>query len=89
MRSPDPCCSAGSTFQATGIAQPLRTTLIAKIVQRSPSVVASITSSNCAVSLLHKRNTHPSKGAKQVVTSSSRRFFPLFCFASRYHSRKR
>src|SRR6266568_2010477 len=39
----DPGCSAGSTFQATGIAHPLRTTLIAKIVQRLPSDVASIT----------------------------------------------
>src|SRR5205807_9586144 len=33
----EPGCSAGSTFQATGIAHPLRTTLIAKIVQRLPS----------------------------------------------------
>ena len=40
----DPGCSAGSTFQATGIAHPLRTTLIAKIVQRLPSDVASSTS---------------------------------------------
>ena len=35
---------AGITFQATGIAQLLKTTLIAKIVQRLPSEVASITS---------------------------------------------
>src|SRR6266704_1546302 len=42
----EPACSAGSTFQATGIAQPLMTTLIAKIVQRLPSEVASITSGN-------------------------------------------
>ena len=85
----EPACSAGSTFHATGIAHPLRTTLITRIVQRLPSDVASITSGNCRFSLLHKRNTHPSKGAKQRDTSNSRRFFPLFCPASRYHSRKR
>src|SRR5216684_5126485 len=75
----DPGCSAGITFQATGIAHPLMTTLMAKIVHRLPSDVASITSGNCRFSLLHKRNTQPSKGAKHVDTSSSRRFFPLFC----------
>ncbi len=75
----DPACPAGITFQATGIAHPLRTTLIAKIVHRLPSDVASITSGKRRFSLCHKRNTHPSKGAKHVDTSSSRRFFPLFC----------
>src|SRR5438067_13598992 len=40
----EPACSAGITFQATGIAQLLKTTLIAKIVHRLPSEVASITS---------------------------------------------
>src|SRR5947209_15934256 len=85
----EPFCSAGITFQATGIAHPLRTTLTTKIVHRLPSDVASITSGNCRFSLFHKRNTHPSKGAKHVDTSRSRRFFPLFCPASRYHSRKR
>src|SRR5947209_17860857 len=85
----EPSCSAAITIHATGIAQPLMTTLTAKIVHRLPSEVASITSGRCRFSLFHKRNTHPSKGAKHVDTSSSRRFFPLFCPASRYHSRKR
>src|SRR2546426_9358683 len=39
----EPGCSAGITFQATGIAQPLMTQLPAKIVHRLPSDVASIT----------------------------------------------
>src|SRR6266851_2190500 len=42
----DPSWCAGSTFQATGIAQPLRTTLTAKMVHRLPSDVASSTSGN-------------------------------------------
>src|SRR2546427_257065 len=37
----DPFCSARKTFHATGMAQPLTTTLIARIVHRLPSVVAS------------------------------------------------
>src|SRR2546425_8370667 len=34
----EPACSAGSTFQATGMAQLLMTRLLAKIVQRLPKI---------------------------------------------------
>src|SRR6266705_1744789 len=44
QRAYNPRSASTSTFQATGIAHPLRTTLIAKIVQRLPSDVASSTS---------------------------------------------
>jgi hypothetical protein len=72
-----------------GLAQLRITTLIDKIVQRSPSVVASSTRTICRFPCPHRRTIHRNKGAKHVVTSRSRRFFPLLCFASRYHSRKR
>src|SRR5437660_11245426 len=42
----EPFCCAAITFQATVMAQPLMTTLTAKIVHRFPSDVASITSGN-------------------------------------------
>src|SRR6266699_4769288 len=54
----DPSCSPGKTFHATGIAQLLTTRLLARIVHRFPSVVASRTSATCRCSLFHKRNTH-------------------------------
>src|SRR6266566_1709358 len=77
------------TFHAPGIAHLHTTTLMDKIVQSSPNVVASKTSTSCRFPFPHRRTIHCNKGAKHEVTSSSRRFFPLLCFASRYHSRKR
>ena len=85
----EPSFSPFKTFHATGIAQPLTTTLMTRIVQRFRSVVASRTRATCLVSLFHNRTTYRNRGAKQLLTSRSRRLSPLFCSLSRYHSRKR
>jgi hypothetical protein len=63
------------------MAQLRTTTLIDKIVQRSPKMVASSTSTICWLPFSHRHTIHRNKGAKHEVTSNSRRFFPLLCFA--------
>ena len=77
----EPFSCPPKTFHATGIAHLHTTTLMDKIVQRSPNVVASKTSTSCRFPFPHRRTIHCNKGAKHEVTSSSRRFFPLLCFA--------
>jgi hypothetical protein len=71
------------------MAQLRMTTLIERTVQRSPSVVASSTSTSCRFPGSHSLTIHRNTGPKQEATSRSRRLVPLVWGASRYHSRKR
>ncbi len=65
----EPFSCPPTTFQATGMAQLRRTTLIDRTVQRSPKVVASSTSTICRFPFSQRRTIQRSKGAKQEVTS--------------------
>src|SRR5947209_13557547 len=76
-----PFCSAPTTFQATGIAQPRYTTLITSTVKRFFKVVASKASASRGSSAGHHARIHCSNGPKQVLTSSSRRFLPFLSLA--------
>ncbi len=81
-----PCLSpARSTVQATGMAQPRYTTLIASTTNRSPSVVASRASANCLPA--YPSSTQRSSGAKQVRTTTSCRLVPRLSVASYRNSR--
>src|SRR5258708_3459867 len=64
-----------STFHATGIAQLRITTLIDKIVQRSPSVVASSTSTICRFPVPRHLHDPPQQGSE---TGGHIQFSPLF-----------
>src|SRR5579871_2331628 len=77
---------AGSTHQATGIAQPRYITLTTSTVNTCLNVVASRAKASLFSSAPHHDNTQPNKPPKQFSTFTLRRFAPRLAAPSYVNS---